>query len=93
MPTALVYKSCWQAPGYRSPKLTFVDPASGREYECSLSPRDLQRVILECAESAKQISSHPPIDWDEYPRQVYWPSITPWVPGPSAGTGRTPPAS
>lgn len=78
----LKYKSCWQAPGYRSPVMVLVDEA-GREYRLRLMPADLQRVINECADSVKQIGApHPPIDWAEYPTQIYWPQITPWQVGP-----------
>ncbi|MCP1832786.1 hypothetical protein [Bradyrhizobium sp. USDA 4545] len=78
----LTLKTCWQAPGYRSPRFVLVDEA-GREYDWQLTPQVLQRVINECADAAKQIGPpRGPIDWAEYPAQVYWPQITPWAPGP-----------
>jgi hypothetical protein len=80
--TQLAYKNCWQAPGYRNPVFVLVDPKTGNEFELSLQPRDLQRVINECADAAKQIGGHPPIDWDQHPYPVYWPQITAWISGP-----------
>lgn len=84
--TPLTYKSCWQAPGYRSPTLTFTD-AAGKEYECTLTPKELQLVIYECAEAARGCGGKPPIDWDKYPTRVVWPQVTPWVDGPSKKAG------
>jgi hypothetical protein len=76
----LKYKSCWHAPGYRSLGVVMVDP-DGREYQLSIGPKELQRLINDCADAAKQIGGHPPIDWEEYPHSVYWPEVKPWIAG------------
>lgn len=81
MGQSLDLKGIWQAPGYRSLTLSLIDPVSKREYDVHLSPKDLQHLINECADAAKQIGTEPPIDWDQYPSQVYWPTITPWKVG------------
>lgn len=83
-PTTLAYKTCWRAPGYRDLRLVLVDPASGQEYELRLPPRDVQKLIFECADAAKQINNHPPLDWDQYRAQIFWPTIPPWMVGPAA---------
>jgi len=80
--TVLTLKRIWQAPGYRNLTLTMVDPQTRKEYELRVPPKDLQRLINECADAARQIGEpHPPIDWDHYPAQIYWPTITPWMAG------------
>ena len=82
----LKYKSCWHAPGYRSLGVVMVDPETGTEYQLSVGPKDLQRLINDCADAAKQMNDHPPLDWQEYPSSVYWPVVTPWMAGPSKKT-------
>ncbi|MGL3208728.1 hypothetical protein [Bradyrhizobium sp. BR 1433] len=78
----LKYKNCWHAPGYRDLRMVLVDPKTGEEYDFIIPSADLQRVIYDCADAAKQIGApHPPIDWDAYPAQIFWPSITPWKAG------------
>ena len=73
-------KSVWQAPGYRELTLVMADPATRKEYKLRLSPKDVQRLIYECADAVKQTGEpHPPIDWEEYPFQIHWPDITPWA--------------
>jgi hypothetical protein len=52
----LKYKSCWHAPGYRSLGVVMVDPDTGKEFQLSVGPKDLQRLINDCADAAKQIS-------------------------------------
>lgn len=64
--TDLTYKTCWRAPGYRDLRLVLVDPATGKEYELRLAPKDVQTLIFEFAEAAQQIGDQPPIDWDTY---------------------------
>jgi hypothetical protein len=81
--TTLTYKTAWRAPGYRDLTLVLVDPATSKEYELHLPPADVQKLIFECADAAKQISDRPPIDWDTYRSQIVWPTITPWKPGPA----------
>jgi hypothetical protein len=76
----LNYKGCWQAPGYRNLSIVATDDA-GKEYQVHVSPKDLQRLIWECADAAKQIGTEPPIDWADYPTQVVWPQVTPWIIG------------
>lgn len=86
--TTLTYKTCWRAPGYRDLTLVLVDP-SGKEYELRLPPQDVQRLIFECADAAKQIGDpHPPLDWDAWPAQIVWPAVTPWKVGPSVAPAR-----
>lgn len=85
----LTYKSCWTAPGYRNLTLVLTD-ASGKEYEAHLAPKDVQRLIWECADAVKQIGADPPIDWPEYPTQIVWPQITPWIAGPQRRACNTP---
>lgn len=79
----LKYKSCWHGPGYRDLRFILVDE-TGKEHELHLPPADVQRVIFDCADAAKQIGDHPPIDWDAYPTQIIWPAVTPWKAGPPA---------
>ncbi len=81
----LSYKSCWQAPGYRQLTIVVTDD-TGRVYDLHIGPKDLQRLINECADAAKQIGGRPPIDWDDHPAQIYWPQISPWIAGPSKET-------
>jgi hypothetical protein len=81
--TSLTYKNCWSAPGYRDLRLVLVDPATGKEYELQLSPKDVQTLIFECAGAVKQIGDHPPLDWEFYRAQIVWPTITPWKLGPA----------
>lgn len=77
----LKYKSCWHGPGYRDLLVVLVDEA-GKEHELHLPPADVQRVIFDCAEAATQIGEpHPPIDWEQWPNQLVWPTITPWKAG------------
>lgn len=85
MARSLSYKGCWQAPGYRQLSIVAVDEA-GREYDLHIPAKELQRLINECADAAKQIGGHPPIDWDDYPVQIYWPQVSPWIAGPSKAT-------
>jgi hypothetical protein len=49
----------------------------------ALRPADVQRIIFACAEATKQISNHPPLDWDVYKAQIFWPTVTPWKAGGS----------
>lgn len=81
--TTLTFKTCWRAPGYRDLRLVLVDPETGKEYDLPLPPKDVQRLIFECADAAKQINDHPPLDWDVYRAQIIWPSVTPWMLGPT----------
>lgn len=76
-------KSIWNGPGYRDLLLVFVDPTSQRETEVRVQAKDMQRLINACADAVKQINMHPPLDWDIYPTQIYWPQVTPWMPGHS----------
>jgi len=78
--TELRFKSCWRAPGYRDLDFVLIDKG-GREYRLRLPPADVQRVIFECADAAKQIGDHPPLDWDRWPATIYWPVVTPWKAG------------
>lgn len=80
----LTYKTCWSAPGYRDLRFVLVDK-TGAEYELHLPPKDVQRIIFECADAAKQINDHPPLDWEQWPSQILWPSIVPWMVGPAGG--------
>lgn len=83
--TDLTLKSIWRASGYRDLTLTMVDPTSRMEYELHLPPKAVQRLIHECADAVRQIGEkHPPIDWDQYPTQILWPEVTPWMAGPRA---------
>ena|ERR1700676_1053726 len=84
----LTYKGCWQAPGYRNLSIVATDDA-GKEYQVHVAPKDLQRLIWECADAAKQIGTEPPIDWADYPTQIVWPQVTPWIIGPSRPAHRT----
>lgn len=79
----LTFKTCWRAPGYRDLRLVLVDPTTGQEHELHLPPEHVQRLIFECADAAKQIGDHPPIDWDAWRAQIIWPTITPWKLGPA----------
>lgn len=82
--TTLTLQHIWTAPGYRDLRLVMLDPATRKEYELQLGPKDLQRLIYECADAVKQIGDpHPPIDWDRYPVQIHWPTVTPWAAGPA----------
>lgn len=78
MTTPLEIKQIWQAPGYRELSLTLIDPATRKEYRVQFMPTDMQRLINECADAVRQIGMGSPIDWDRYPTQIYWPTITPW---------------
>jgi hypothetical protein len=80
--TILTYKGCWRAPGYRDLTLVVVNPATGKEFELRLPPEDVQSLIFDCAGAARQIGAGPPIDWDAYRAQIFWPMITPWQMGP-----------
>jgi len=82
--TRLTYETYSQAPGYRDLTLKLTDPKTGKEYDLDLRPADVQRVIWACAEVAKQIGDLPPIDWEAYRSQIFWPTITPWKVGESA---------
>ena len=82
--TTLIYKTCWRAPGYRDLTLVLLDPANGKEYELQLPPKEVQTLIFECADAAKQIGDLPPIAWDVYRAQIVWPTITPWKVGSAA---------
>ena len=81
--TELTLKNVWHGPGYRDLRLVMIDPGTKREYEMHLAPKDVQRMIYDCADAVKQINDHPPLDWDQYPVQIHWPQITPWMPGPA----------
>lgn len=78
----LTYTACWQAPGYRQLTIVATDN-TGRVYDLHIGAKDLQRLINGCADAAKQIGAHEPIDFKEHPVQIYWPQITPWIAGPS----------
>jgi len=78
--TFLTYKTYSTAPGYRSLGVVAVDK-DGQEYELRLNPDGLENLIFACADVAKQIGDHPPLDWDQFPRTVTWPHITTWKPG------------
>lgn len=80
----LVYETCWHAPGYRDMRIVARDPRTGKTYDLDLRPADVQRVIYDCADAAKQINDHPPLDWDQYRSTIYWPSVVTWMPGPPA---------
>lgn len=77
----LKYKSCWHAPGYRSLGIVMVDPDTGKEFQLAIGPEQLQRLINDCADAARQIGAHPPLDWERHPSVIYWPSISPWRAG------------
>lgn len=78
----LVYETCWHAPGYRNMRIVARDPRTGKTYDLDLRPADVQRVIYDCADAAKQINDHPPLDWDQYRTTIDWPSVVTWMPGP-----------
>lgn len=80
----LIYETCWHAPGYRDMRIVLRDPRTAKTYDLDLRPADVQRVIYDCADAAKQINNHPPLDWDQYRSTLYWPSVTTWMPGPPA---------
>jgi len=80
----LELKHIWTAPGYRSLTLTLIDPETKREHNIHLAPADVQRMISACADAAGQIGTEGPLDWAQYPTQVYWPMVTPWKTGPRA---------
>jgi len=77
----LVYENCWHGPGYRDLRMVLRDAKTGKTYDLDLRPADVQRVIYDCADAAKQIGDHPPLDWDQHQATIHWPSITPWMPG------------
>ncbi len=89
----LVYETCWHAPGYRDMSIIARDPRTGKTYDLDLRPADVQRVIWDCADAAKQINDHPPLDWDQYRATIYWPSVVTWMPGPPASTENQRPAT
>lgn len=80
----LVYETCWHAPGYRDMRIVARDPRTGKTYDLDLRPADVQRVIYDCADAAKQINNHPPLDWEQYRATIHWPSVVTWMPGPAA---------
>lgn len=82
-PRELKYVTSGFAPGYRDLTLNCVD-ADGNEYRLYLRPDDVQRVVFACADVIKQIGNDPPIDWDLYRTQLFWPQITPWKKGEAA---------
>lgn len=84
VPVQLAYKTCWHAPGYRDLRFVLTDEA-GTEYELHLPPRDVQRVIYDCADAARQINDHPPLDWEQWRARLDWPEVTPWMDGPRSG--------
>lgn len=79
-PATLRYVTSGFAPGYRDLTLNCVD-SDGNEYRLELRPDDVQRVIFACADAAKQIGNDPPLDWDQYKTQIFWPNVTPWKRG------------
>lgn len=78
----LVYENCWHGPGYRDLRVVLRDPRTGKNYDFDLPPADVQRMIWNCADAAKQIGDHPPLDWDQYRATIQWPTVIPWMPGP-----------
>lgn len=78
--TPLKYVTHAYAPGYRELDLRLADEA-GREYRLLLPPGDVQRLIFACAEVARQIGVHPPIDWDTHRATIMWPAVIPWKAG------------
>lgn len=80
----LIYENCWHGPGYRDLRMVLRDPKTGKTYDLDLRPADVQRVIYDCADAAKQINNHPPLDWDQYRTTIHWPNVVTWMPGPAA---------
>ena len=87
-PTQLEYVTSGYAPGYRYLTLTLKDSA-GNEYELQLSPAKVQTLIYACTDVVRQINNHPPLDWDRYPSQIYWPAVQVlWMRGPDSAVAK-----
>lgn len=79
----LKLKGVWTAPGYRDLTLELVDAKTGQRHDLHISATEIQRLVNGCADAVKQIGFEPPIDWDLFRAQIYWPVVTPWKVGPS----------
>ncbi len=66
------------APGYRDVMLSLRCEA-GREYDVTLSPAEVQRLIDALADAVAQ-REEPPLDWRQYPQPIQWPAVKPYQP-------------
>ncbi len=68
------------APGYRDVMLSLRGEA-GHEYDVTLNPAEVQRLIDTLADAvAQRPQNKPPLDWRQYPQPIQWPGGKPSQP-------------